>query len=291
MKTLTIVVPVSKMAGRLQNLKSWLWGAKNFDVRVIIVHDIQDENTSVDLRKLIKEIGNKNISYFEMKYESPGLARNHGLVEANSEWIMFVDSDDFLDLEQVFDLIRKSPNSKQILIGSYAIANIAKPEALPEIKTTKTRFDLAMNPGLWRIILPLRTASEHNFTPFRMGEDQEYLLGLDIFSKDLIFSNKVVYTYYTHNPTQLTANPQAISELGHIIPLTFSYLKKGSYRSGFYISVVLVRQIFTELKNQKGSKAQVLKKRIINFHRLGWLKQSQIMFALVIFIWRKVTNA
>ena len=103
MKTLTIVVPISSMAGRLNNLSSWLCEALDFDVEVRLVHDFHDEDTSREVQELLRKLNNKNIIFLEMKFGSPGLARNHGLKDANSKWVMFVDSDDYFDNSFCYD--------------------------------------------------------------------------------------------------------------------------------------------------------------------------------------------
>jgi glycosyltransferase involved in cell wall biosynthesis len=291
MKTLTIVVPVTKMVGKLHNLTSWLVDVKNFDAKVIIVHDLQDVGTSKELQEFIKTQRNSDIEYHEIRCGSPGLARNQGLSAAESTWIMFVDSDDLLDLRQVFQLINKSQHDSQILIGSFATKITMAPEVPPKFRPTRNRFDVAMNPGLWRIIFPVAVVNQHRFKEFRMGEDQEFLLGVDLFSRDMRISESIVYTYFVQNPTQLTANKDAISDLTKVIPLTFSYLQKSGIRTGFFISVILLRQLITERKHHAVEGTDLLKNRLNDFCQLKVTKKLQLFCAVLIFAWKKVLNA
>ena len=41
------VVPMTRMAGRLENLESWLSIAVENNIGIVIVHDIQDEETGL----------------------------------------------------------------------------------------------------------------------------------------------------------------------------------------------------------------------------------------------------
>ena len=48
MHKLSCVVPVTRMAGELGNLESWVRESIKFDLEIIIVHDIQDFQTGID---------------------------------------------------------------------------------------------------------------------------------------------------------------------------------------------------------------------------------------------------
>ena len=50
---LTIVTPISQMAGRLQNLQTWLSRLGNLSVEVVLIHDKKDELTGIALREMI----------------------------------------------------------------------------------------------------------------------------------------------------------------------------------------------------------------------------------------------
>jgi glycosyltransferase involved in cell wall biosynthesis len=291
MKTLTIVVPVTKMAGRLHNLAHWLSEVKNYDAEVLIIHDVQDLSTANELKKIIENQHNSAISQKEIKVGAPGLARNVGLENANSQWIMFVDSDDLLELNEVFNLIATREDDNQILVGSFAIKNLNKINDNPLLSLTRNKTDLAMNPGLWRLIIPSGIARQHRFTKFRMGEDQEYILGIEIFERNLKFSNKVIYTYFKGDSEQLTNSGEAISELAEVIPITISYFQKSGFKSGFYISLVLMRQILTELKHRENFGSKLILRRMREVRKLGLIKRIQLMAALILVIGKKFTNA
>jgi hypothetical protein len=148
-----------------------------------------------------------------------------------------------------------------------------------------------MNPGLWRMIFPTTIAQKHRFTEFRMGEDQEFILGVDFFNADVVFSQRILYTYFKGDAGQLTNSVEAISELSQVVPITISYLQKSNSKSGFYIAVVLLRQLLTEFKQAKGSKPQLLKLRFVDIGKLGLVKKMQLLLAILIITWKKVTNA
>ena len=56
---LTAIIPIGKMNGNLIILKSWIAQISNYPLKVILVHDFQDESTALELKKLVAD--EKNI--------------------------------------------------------------------------------------------------------------------------------------------------------------------------------------------------------------------------------------
>ena len=44
---LTAIIPIGKMNGNLVILKSWISQIPNYPLKVILIHDFQDESTAV----------------------------------------------------------------------------------------------------------------------------------------------------------------------------------------------------------------------------------------------------
>ncbi len=290
MRTLTIIVPVSRMAGKLENFKSWICEIENYDIQVIIVHDKQDEKTTEEVQKIIRTIPREKIVYLEKTVISPGLARNLGLVESNSKWVMFADSDDVVRIDETFKLINEATHDKQVLVGGYSTIDLNDSHPIPKIQIAKSKIDLAINPGLWRVIFPSEIAKTHRFTSYRMAEDQEYLLGIGIFNRDLYFSKHIVYTYYQGIKGQLTSNSDAITELSEVIPITLTYLQKCDSERGIYVSVVVLRQVFTELKYARVQAIQNVRVRVASIIKLRNRKKLQLFVAVMIILWKKMID-
>lgn len=52
---LTAIIPIGKMNGNLIILKNWIAQISNYPLKVILVHDFQDEGTAFELKKLVAE--------------------------------------------------------------------------------------------------------------------------------------------------------------------------------------------------------------------------------------------
>ena len=70
---LSVIVPISKMAGKLGSLKSWVKEAIKNDVQVILVHDYRDQETSDELSEFVRQVDSYAIAFIEGKFGAPGL--------------------------------------------------------------------------------------------------------------------------------------------------------------------------------------------------------------------------
>lgn len=84
---------------------------------IIIVNDGSDYETST-LLLTIEEKYN-NIVVVEQKNAGVSSARNTGLKNANGEWILFIDPDDWVEKDSLSILDEKIDNSKDMVIFSY----------------------------------------------------------------------------------------------------------------------------------------------------------------------------
>lgn len=248
-KELSVIVPLTKMSGRLSEISTWLEKLPQRDLQVLIVHDIQDQNTSLELKSLINSCADSRIVLFEREFGSPGNARNYGLENAKSKWVIFVDSDDIVNLSEVFSIIDHYDGISSALVGQYEIRDRETNQVFKNVSNSDPKLDIAINPGIWRIIFLREWISKLKFSTSLMGEDQLFLLDLGIFAAKIQFFNEVVYTYYKNSSGQLTYNKDAVRQLNLIIPKTLYHLKNSEKSQRRYVSMMLLRQLLTQAKN------------------------------------------
>ena len=212
MHKLSCVVPVTRMAGELGNLESWVRESIKFDLEIIIVHDIQDFQTGIELQEIIKTVNSKNIKLIKCYVGSPGLARNLGLEVARGDWIAFWDSDDLPQLTAVMESIDEYPNA-EVIVGRYKVLETSSnvESSLPRDKLSY--WGIAENPGIWRMIFRGEILRKIKFKSIRMAEDQVFISQLNLENKKLVFTGRILYTYLTGRPTQLTKMPIDVNDL------------------------------------------------------------------------------
>ena len=246
----TIVVPISRMAGKLDSLESWLKTCSGLPIEVLLVHDQRDADTQSELCDLIKMTKGVDIKLHVVHYGSPGLTRNLGMQLAKGKWIQFTDSDDVVNVHSVLSVIKKAKMNTEILITKYALSDGSKKQNC-EIKFPNPLIDVLLNPGIWRMIFLRDAISNVQFRGMRMGEDQLFLMELQFISLKIEFMDTCTYTYNNDFSGQLTSSPEAISDLLEVIKFEMRlYSKSAGVHQGFY-SIMLAKVILTYLTKGK----------------------------------------
>ena len=123
---LSLVIPVTKMAGRLNILRSWFENLDIEKLEIIFVHDISDQGTSNQLKEMIANSKFTNCQLIEGNFGSPGAARNRGLLECKGKWISFWDSDDFVYVDAYLELLINVDPDVDLLVGNYEVCDICR---------------------------------------------------------------------------------------------------------------------------------------------------------------------
>lgn len=112
MPKVSIIVPVYNTEKYLENCLNSLVNQSLKDLEIIIVNDGSTDNSEAIINRFKQDYPNKIIS---LKKENGGLsdARNYGLTYANSEYVGFVDSDDYVELN-MFEKLYTTAKEKNL---------------------------------------------------------------------------------------------------------------------------------------------------------------------------------
>ncbi len=94
MSKVSIIVPVYNAGEKLEKCLETLVKQKNTEI--IIINDGSTDNSELIIKKYIEKYGNI-IKYYSKKNEGVAKTRNFGLEKATSNYIFFVDADDYID--------------------------------------------------------------------------------------------------------------------------------------------------------------------------------------------------
>jgi glycosyltransferase involved in cell wall biosynthesis len=245
---LTAIVPVSGMAGRLDHLEKWLPTIVHLDIQIVIVHDHRDDETEIQLLAILGAINSSKIVFLSGTFGSPGAARNAGLERVDSEYVCFWDSDDLPYPQAVLSEIEIHSGDFDILVGQYVFSfNDSKDIQHDKAKDFSLR-DVAINPGLWRVVFRRDFIMAVKFKKMRMGEDQLFLAEIMTFKPRVSFSSTVFYNYFVGHPAQLTQSPTAIAELSYAFTEMLALREKTSRREFEFTSIMISRMTLTLAK-------------------------------------------
>ena len=249
--TVSIVVPITRMQGRLQTLRKWLFSEDATSLEIIIVHDIQDALTGIEIHNIA--LSRPNVQLIEGEYGNPGAARNAGLEIANGDWIAFWDSDDYPDISEFMQLIQNAIiGDNEVAVGGFEVwdsnSETLNNHQIEQGGSSKLFVQVGLNPGIWRWVFRKEVVAGRRFLPIRMAEDQCFLADLDLQGRSIYIGQASIYRYHIGSSLQLTRDTSAIADLIISITHLSALLKKASLLNKDFIMLLILRQIFTGIK-------------------------------------------
>ena len=104
MSKVSIIVPVYNTANKLSKCLDSLVNQTIKDIEIIIINDGSTDN-SEEIINQYKEKYSDIIKCFKKENEGVAKTRNLGIEKANSDYILFVDSDDYIDIKLIEKLM------------------------------------------------------------------------------------------------------------------------------------------------------------------------------------------
>jgi glycosyltransferase involved in cell wall biosynthesis len=251
---LTVIVPVSNMAGHLKSFTDFLDAGINVGFRFIVVHDKRDELTGPELEEIVSRYSNTRVTLHEVSFGNPGETRNYGIQHVETDWVCFWDSDDEPMVENFREMIETAErNQKNIAIGCFESLNKTKTNFLSHKFPSQGLDEVAKNPGIWRWAFRLDRVGSIRFPALWMGEDSIFLARLFLHENEIFYFGKVVYRYIQWSENQLTRNTAAIQELKLSISILKTTVVSQSVQGNSFAKKILRRQIYSGIKSGKSS--------------------------------------
>jgi glycosyltransferase involved in cell wall biosynthesis len=227
---LSIVIPITKMHGKMTDLKISITKALELGAEIIIAHDFRDKKTSAELQQFIFQSKNKNLILTEEKFGNPGSARNAGIYLSQRDYLAFWDADDEPNVDLFIDFFKEvETNQADIGIAEYSVRDERRRiqhYSLPGEFLDFCWKKIAIQPGLWRMIFKAEISRKIEFPPLRMGEDQIFLASFLNISQTSLISHLDVYTYLLGVDGQLTSDKIAISDLNDSLDILEGIIHK-----------------------------------------------------------------
>ena len=245
---LSVVVPISDMAERLDRMKQWIREIDFNYCEVVLVHDVRDNKTTEELDAFQQEIKHQNLKLISGKWGNPGGPRNNGISVSTGDWIAFWDSDDTPCIENVV-IALKSKNPVDVHVGAFETIDSSS-GLVTATMNSQTVEDLYINPGIWRFVFKKSILEQLRFPELSMGEDQVFLMRLKLKGSQIAFHREVFYKYFTGNSGQLTSQRRAIKDLTLTISATANFYQTSTLIEKKLVGLMLVKQFGTLLKRK-----------------------------------------
>lgn len=247
--SLSVIVPIGPMAGKLENLLSWIDIIQDYSAQVILVVDEKNDGTYDELILALerkKIVG--SVLVLNAVCNGPGNARNLGTCEATGTWIAYWDSDDNPNVKQVFRAIQESKEDVDAIVCRYEEIHSNGRITAPIL----SNLQIGLSPGIWRFIFRRESFAELEFPNLRLAEDQVFLIRSRVFSKNLKFHNVVSYQYIHGGANQLTKEKSNLPDLLKALDLLSDLNSTGTItapKEKNFLYVMILRLCLTSLKN------------------------------------------
>lgn len=115
---ISVIIPVYNAEKYLEECIKSLLGQSLYNCEFIFVNDGSNDNSVDIIRSYIKK--DKRITLINQKNQGVSQARNTGIVSAKGEYIGFVDSDDYVDLDMYKELYKQIQNEEcEVIISNF----------------------------------------------------------------------------------------------------------------------------------------------------------------------------
>lgn len=234
MPDISIIVPIYNAEKYLNKCIESLINQTKKELEFILVNDGSTDNSE----EIIKSYKDKRIKYFKNENQGIGKTRNFGIEKATGKYIMFVDSDDYIDKNMAKLMFDKAfSNSLDMVVCDYykVINNENIEEKLPSFKPTtlKNSPDLlcGINLSPWNKIYKTSLIKDNNikFVENLKYEDAPFVIeALDKANK-VGKVNKCLNYYVIHGNSETTVRDKRVFDILKIIDKIRKYFKDKDY--------------------------------------------------------------
>lgn len=272
-KAVSVIIPVYNTEKYLDKCLSSVINQTFKDIEIIIVDDGSTDNSYQICQKFANS--DKRIVLLKQSNQGQGFARNKALLKSNGEYIFFLDSDDYLELDAFELLYNEAINEKSDLVMLGWEKKDEQTSSIPykcpqinliAINDKKNRVPYIFSSitlAPWTALIKRDLIIDNYlFFPNVFHEDVYVVPKIYYFAKNISFVNKVLYNYIEReNATTTTFTMKHAIGIGGILTDWINFFIKEKiyeeflfilYKSFFqYLNLAKIRTINFAKKTEK----------------------------------------
>ena len=290
---ISIIIPAYNAASYIEECINSVISQTKKELEIIVINDGSTDNTL----KILEKFKDKRIKLITTKNNGIGKTRNLGLKNAKSEYVFFLDSDDYISKNAMEVLYEKIIKEKaDIVIGNMLRLkddnNLVKDDIdFPEgsLKDNKTQlFKIPLGPccKLFR-----RSILDVNFSEVYKYEDVPFTANAIKKSSKTVKCNEYIYYYRIHDNSETTSMDKRVFDILEVLKQTNDmYKKQDVYDELEYLNIQLLSRYNLQQKNQKDKKManeflnasfNHLNKYFPNWKKNKYLKKRNILKRII----------
>ena len=191
------------------------------NIEIIIINDGSTDKTDF----VVEKYKDERIKYYKNKNQGIGKSRNYGIKQSSGEYLMFVDSDDYINENAVEEMIKKitSDNLDMLICDFYKVENEIEEVKLIDFDycsiSDKPELLLEINLSPWNKIYKkdLIIRNKIFFNEKLKYEDVEFVIDCLIKAKKIGKLNKILYYYVIHKKSETTIRDEKCFDIIKVI--------------------------------------------------------------------------
>ena len=262
MADISIIVPIYNAEKFIKKCVDSLLNQTKKELEFILINDGSTDKTH-DILKTYKD---KRIKYFKNKNQGIGKTRNFGIEKATGKYIIFIDSDDYIEPTTCEELYNKAIKEKAdvVVCDFFKVYDDGSIEDinLPSFKTSKLKdnpnilIDINLSP--WNKIYSTKLIKDNNIR-FAEGikyEDVPFVSeALDRANRIAKLDKKLNY-YVIHGNSETTVRDKRIFDILKLVDMIRKYFKNKTYMNDIIdkLTVRIVTNYNIQQRQQKDIK-------------------------------------
>ena len=235
MTDISVIVPIYNAEKYITKCIDSLINQTKKELEFILINDGSTDNTE----DIIKQYKDKRIKYYKNKNQGIGKTRNFGISKSSGKYIMFLDSDDYLNKEACEKLYRKivETNSDLVICDFYKVYDSGKVEKVKLPSFNETNLEKRpsiineINLAPWNKIYKrdLIVKNKIKFVENLKYEDAPFVVEALLNSKKISKINETLNYYVIHGNSETTVRDKRCFDILKIIDIIRNNTKNKKY--------------------------------------------------------------
>lgn len=233
MADISIIVPIYNAEKYLNKCIDSLVNQTKKELEFILVNDGSTDSSE----DIIKSYKDKRIKYFKNKNQGIGKTRNFGIDKATGKYLMFLDSDDYLDINACEKLYNKAIKEKSDLVvfDFYRVEETLKEVTINNFKSSSLKenpnllLDINLGPCNKLIKRELIDKSNTRFNEELKYEDTPFVTEIIKNANKISKLNEYLHYYVIHSNSETTVRDERVFDIIKIIDIIRNQYKNEKY--------------------------------------------------------------
>ena len=194
----SVIVPVYNLESLIERCIKSIINQTYKDLEIIIINDGSTDNSEEIIEKYAKQ--DKRIKYHYKENSGQATTRNLGIDKSKGKYILFVDGDDWIELNMIEDMVNSANEETELVISDYyidyydiTIVGIS----VPHYSDDETKNLILSNPGPCYKLYKSNIIKKHKpfFPEGIIYEDLAIIPYINSLIKSSVYLKKPYYHY------------------------------------------------------------------------------------------------